>query len=222
MSTPHRPRANTCPACNGPLSNGGCIVKSCKLFGGTRVEQDRPTQPPDHDVHLDLDSDQPKPIPSESPMSSRRYDMPTRDPPPEQKALRDWLAIPQSERPPWPDKNFCASETCGRALELDFCFCPSCGTKRELPRGVREKVLVYEQALRPKSFSSVPLPKFPPSTDGISHVPPSSASSPLRPAVVPVKRRDPRMEDDDSPSRPIREQVILTPQTPSIKKPLRG
>jgi hypothetical protein len=205
-----KPRVNSCSGCGGPLSEGKCIMKSCKFYAGRSSEMERPTQPPDQDVRLDLDEEEPKPIPSEPP-TSRRHNMPTRDPPPEQKALRDWLAIPQSKRPPWPDNNYCASETCGRVLELDFCYCPSCGTKRELPRGVREKILVYEQALRPKSFSSVPLPKFPPSTEGVSRVPPSSASSPQRPAAVSTRRHDPRREEDDDP--------IILPV--SSKKPLR-
>ena len=195
MTTSTRRTGNLCSECQGPLSLGNCINPRCKNCHMTN-EKDRPTRaPPPNDIDIDVDADGTLQAPL-APSSISRHDLPTKNLPPEQRALRDWLEIPQAERPPWPDKDACADETCGRHLEQDFLFCPLCGLKRELPRRIKETAEAYKAALKPQSMRVHPTRAIPPPPPGGKlHVPPSSASSPR----IPARRVDPRSEESHDP-----------------------
>lgn len=218
-SSPNRRAMNICSVCRAPLHpSGGCISPDCTNYHLAKPMEQRNTSPPGIDISIDVEHD---PSLSSQPLTTRRHSRPTRDLPPEEKALREWLAIPQSDRPGWPDNDACSHEACGRPLELMFRWCPYCGRKRELPPGVRGIAAAYEAALKPQSIPSMPIPAIPPPPDEPSLAPPPRMPPP-RQAVGPSplgRRYDPRAEDDGPVFR--EERVPIGTSLLQPKKPLR-
>ncbi len=142
-----------CGECGNLMhSNIGCINPRCKNHKScAALTKTLETVPPASDADLSLDTMSPPPPPSIS--EPPTGNVPTGDLPPERQALYGYLSSP--DRDPWPDLGQCQKEGCRRSLNVDFLFCPLCGTKREQPESMQQATKrAYAASIKPMAIGS--------------------------------------------------------------------